>query len=584
MVYKADRDLRQNERGFINVLAILLALAITFALSSLFVQVSHTIYISAANAPNNTVASYVLHVTPNAIEVKNPYPLSLSLSKIKVYINDKPMHIYIKEEGNIWRPGTTLVIPINMNESILRVKVIVNSQLIYSGLFIKPTKISIDRTYPTLHVSKTKSAAGVTLSVQASDNILLKKVSLLFYDVHGHRLSKALVYKPDAKKCMWCASGHISTALPDVTVAMRRNTTKLLDMQVTFSPNQLGVAYTIVKAMDEAGHVSQKVILYNISAPSMRVSLLNTGGYYISGNTIYTATTPIQPQLRVEVYYSNISKVTSVTYKLNGVVYNITQQVLPHSGDITLPPLSAGTYNIIFTASTDTGIKTRQPFIFTIVKANAPVVQIISPTNYESFTISDNQVTVPIKATVSSEVGLTSVVAISASNTVVLSKDPSGYWVGTLVIPTSTTTTATITVKATDILGQTGQSSVTIDIVSPIPTQTPTPTPTNTPTPVVTPTPTPVNTPTPTPTPVPTPKPTVTPITSVPTPNQKRSPTTTPTPSVNQPTTNPVVYAPIQAPKIIPKPPKIISVNIPSINWRYVYSSGSGTPTAGGVV
>lgn len=88
-----------------------------------------------------------------------------------------------------------------------------------------------------------------------------------------------------------------------------------------------------------------------------------------------------------------------------------------------------------------------------------------------------------------------------------------------------------------------------VDVISTLPTPTPTPTNTPTPTPTNTPTPTPTNTPTPTPTDVPTPTPTPT---DVPTPTPTDIPTPTPT---NTPSPTPTASpTPTPSPTPIPSP------------------------------
>jgi len=96
-----------NDKGIANVLAILIAIAISIALSGSFIQISSNLAESMISKPN--LNPYVT-VTKGSIRIYNQYPLHISLKDLKLVVNGNVTEIKDENGNGIWDPGERITI------------------------------------------------------------------------------------------------------------------------------------------------------------------------------------------------------------------------------------------------------------------------------------------------------------------------------------------------------------------------------------------------------------------------------------------------------------------------------------------
>ncbi len=461
----------RSKKGVVDILAVLLALAFTVALSSIFVQVSHVLYVSTTQSlPSGTVS-----VHGNVITIHNPYPLSVKLSKLKVFINDKPIPLSVKGGSDTWGPYEDLIVKIPTNESILSIKVFYGSTLIYSGVYIKPSLVKIDKRFPSLNATLDISNSGTVLvKVNASDDTMVKSLNIYFGTLNGTLISHLSII-PGVHP-MWHEINHVKCNCIPKWSKNFRHVSLTLDYYPWESGNS--VKFILIKATDCKGHVSQKVLFLKEVGPTISWGSISVLSKFakVTNKKIISASPIANVDFHFTVHRGS-TNIKSIEYEIDtGKWTNVSFNRNSSDVYISVPTklLGYGTHKITVRVTDASGITTKSSLTISLIKDSGPLIDILYPHDDEVFSTTGNSAEILIGVRIISlnSIGISDVRATLDGVAIQLAHTSGNLWSATISAPVGV---HTLSVSARDNLGATNTSSVTFTVFySPVPILVPT--------------------------------------------------------------------------------------------------------------
>jgi len=467
----------RDDRAIVNVIALLLAMAFTIALSSLFVQVSHTIFVSTTQ----TVPTGVVSVTPQGIIIHNPYPVSVKLSEIKVLVNGKPVKLSVKQGGDTWGPYEDLVVPIPRDKNVVSIEVIYDGKLIYSGVYIKPSAVKMDRQFPKINAKATVNQGNgyVVVNATASDDTLVKAVEVYFGTVNGTLMPAHLSIKPDKSPEWRCRGKECPPAIRCRCSCRWQDRFRRAEVTVTYNPATTGnaIRFVVVKAMDCKGHVTQKVLFVKTVGPKIvwnGVTVLSSYAALASPNKVVS----LYPSVNVRIQFTvekGSAYLQVVKYRVDdGSWVNVSasnRASVSVSSPVTI--VGFGIHTVTVYAKDVAGQTTTRDAVIEIVQDTGPSVSIVSPPNNAVIQTTSGRATVQVTISVKplDGTGVKSVTATLDGSPLTLNESE-GVWTAVVTV---TQGTHTISATAVDTLGATGSATSSFvvfytPVILPIPT------------------------------------------------------------------------------------------------------------------
>ncbi len=435
-----------NDKGIANVLAILIAIAISIALSGSFIQISSNLAESMISKPN--LNPYVT-VTKGSIRIYNQYPLHISLKDLKLVINGNVTKIKDENGNGIWDPGEYITITLP-NASVVEVELTYKNSQIYHAIFVKPEVLESDKNFPTLNVASAIVGNSMILNVTAKDDLAVKDVSIFAVNISGKK--RTLSEENVIHHCHNLVA-HITEFLHGRKNAELKSFEKV-NLCRSFNLTELReekVVYLLVRVTDLSGKVSQKIVLLPTSTPTIEIKP-EDGSVFWTTSDKATVTFSVKAMDYYGIKYLNTSGAFSVNKTFNSRIAEINKTIVLGLGYHTLRAEATNVFGK--KASAETRIRIRHDY--------PPSVVILQPSNNVVF--KNNSVTLVAKLY---DDHLLSKYEVYVNDRLTASGNASETEFTLSKVVSLQNGTNTIRVEAIDIAGQRANASVVVIVATP---------------------------------------------------------------------------------------------------------------------
>ncbi len=400
-----------DERGFADVLAAVLILAVSIAMSPTLVEVTRHVSETAVSS-STTVNAYVT-VSSGVVTAVNPSPVPIPLEKVQLLVNGERVPIRDDNGNGIWEPYEKATFKIDASEDVVSVTLYIDGKEVYDAVYVKPTVLQADRDYPRIDVdvippASPKDAGTMRLAVNLTDDVAVVSRTVLLgcngtenvYDVSN------LVEKHAKKEGMTIkhAIRELRDELEDFEKTRHkgeliRDLAHYTDV-ISIPAKDLGnVSYIRILAKDASGKTSAKVISIGtaILPVSVEITSPHSGATFVPGSTVTVS--------------ARASNALGMGLFLDGKLLAEKDCGAKPTCSITTTVKPAEGYHSVKAVAWNALHYAQDRAQFRVVKDKPPVVQVTSPKDGCTVSTTKLPAKVAISVTASDDFGVRKVVA-----------------------------------------------------------------------------------------------------------------------------------------------------------------------------
>ncbi|ADC64659.1 hypothetical protein Ferp_0485 [Ferroglobus placidus DSM 10642] len=180
---------KTGDRGFAEVIAALIILAITVAASPALIQI--TKHVSSEIAKANQPSSAYVSVSNGVVSATNPMPVPISLDRIRLTVNGEPVPIQDANHNGVWEPFEKITFDLNsmLKKDVAVVTLYIDGKEVYRSVYTRPTAFPEDAQFPVIDVNASAGGKkGLTLDISIDDDVAVALQEVRIGDVKGEKL------------------------------------------------------------------------------------------------------------------------------------------------------------------------------------------------------------------------------------------------------------------------------------------------------------------------------------------------------------------------------------------------------------
>lgn len=175
----------RDERGFAEIVSVLLITAIAIVMSASMVQLTQHVSEEIAGSINEYSA--VVSVSSDGIKVVNPTITPIELSRIKLIVDSQPVTIRDANGNGVWEPdeAITLRIEDRNGDGIIPVTLLVDGKEVFYTVYAKPIILHSDERFPSIDLNVTASHGKLRLEIGSQDDSVVSTYKVQLGDLHN---------------------------------------------------------------------------------------------------------------------------------------------------------------------------------------------------------------------------------------------------------------------------------------------------------------------------------------------------------------------------------------------------------------
>ncbi|RLI76289.1 hypothetical protein DRP05_13160 [Archaeoglobales archaeon] len=461
-ILKIGKSDGREERGTAGIIATLMLLAVTMALSASMIQLTQQLSKDVASSINSQYSACV-KVSGSKIRITNPTSLAIDLSRIKLIVDGEKVRLSDANGNGIWEPFEVVefsALSDRDGDGFVIVALYLDNREVFHTIYAKPIALHHDEKYPQIRVNVLESGGRLKLNVELFDDAAILYRSILFGDINGKERIQS-----DRDFIESLANKHgrkVKEILKDLRKEFEefekhgRKGTMMEELMHSSETVEIpatdleDVAYIRIIAKDATGKTSSKIITLTQLLPPVSVKIIKPkdGDVFLPTETI-----------DVKAVASNASK---VSLQVDGVtVFEKDVESNPYIFGKALV-LSEGKHEI--KAIARNAAHSAEDKITVHVKNSSPSVKIEQPSEGDKF-IAAGSAEVNVIADTVDDTGLKSIsLYVDGSLKDIRNVEGAKYkYQHSLSLSPGK---HTIKVLATDRYGKLGEDSVNIEVVA----------------------------------------------------------------------------------------------------------------------
>lgn len=280
-----------DEKGFAEIVSVLLIAAIAVAMSASMIQLTQSI--SEEIAESISEYSAAVSVSSDGIKIVNPTITPIELSRIKLIVDSQPAEIRDANGNGIWEPSESITLRIEdrNGDGIIPITLLVDGKEVFYTVYAKPIVLYSDERFPSIDLNVSASQGKLRLEIGSQDDSVVSTYKVQLGDLHN-------------KLTPWRIKGLIDPKDIDGLVEelkrfresgekgnLMRKYSKLHDVVEIPASVLADKAYIIVYVKDITGKTSSKIVeLYEyypqLANVSVKIISPKDGEEFWEGDTI----------------------------------------------------------------------------------------------------------------------------------------------------------------------------------------------------------------------------------------------------------------------------------------------------------
>jgi len=174
-----------DEKGFAEVVAVLLIAAIAVAMSASMIQLTQSI--SEEIAESISEYSAAVSVTSDGIKIVNPTITPIELSRIKLIVDSQPAEIRDANGNGIWEPSESITLRIEdrNGDGIIPITLLVDGKEVFYTVYAKPIVLYSDERFPSIDLNVSASQGKLRLEIDSQDDSVVSTYKVQLGDLHN---------------------------------------------------------------------------------------------------------------------------------------------------------------------------------------------------------------------------------------------------------------------------------------------------------------------------------------------------------------------------------------------------------------
>ncbi len=445
-----------GEKGFIELIAAIIILAVTLAASPFLIQV--TKHVSSEIAEANTPLNSYVSVSNGVVSAINPMPYAIKLDRITLTVNGQPVKIKDENGNGIWEPFERIYFDLSpmYSRDVVVVTLYIDGKEVYRTVYVKPSVVAQDRDYPIISIDRIGAKKALTMELKVSDDTAVAQERILV----GNKIGEERTVR-DFDVLERVAKEHgksLKEVIKELDKFLKNRVERrceiLKDLQdfrnkVSINAKNLeNATYIRIVAKDVTGKTSSKIIWLKALAPKVVILNPKDGDIFWSSEKIHILAKAIDAK-SVYLYFDG------------KLILSKEAQSDPFEFGATIKP-SVGEHTIKAVAVNAAG-RAEDTVRFAVRKDRPPTVEITNPKNGSKFyTISS--IRLNVTAVARDDRGVRDVKFYL--NSVLKCIDNSAPYECSITVSPGNYTVKAV---AVDTAGQTNSSSVNFEVIRPEP-------------------------------------------------------------------------------------------------------------------
>jgi len=454
-----------DEKGFADVLAAVLILAVSLAMSPTLVEVTEHVS-EAAVSSASTVNTYVT-VSNGVVTAINPSPVPIPLSDVRLLVNGEQVPIKDDNGNGVWEPYEKATFKIDASDDVVSVSLYVSGKDVYEAVYVKPTVLQIDKDFPRIDVNvippaSPKDEGTIRLAVNLTDDVAVVSRTLLLGYNGTEKVYDAVDLVEKLAKKHGKKIGHVTKELRNELEDFEKTRHKgelirelahCSDVVLIPEKDLDNVSYIRILVKDASGKTSAKVIGVGTAVlpVSVKITSPKNGDTFPPGSSI-SVSAEATNAMGMSLYMD--SKLLAEKACGMKPTCTITTTVKPAEGK---HEIRAVAWNALHYA--------QDRVQFDVVKDTPPVVQITSPKDGSTVSTAKLPANVAISVTASDDFGVRKIVAYVDGVEHIVYEGPSFKKLSNAITVSLGEGVHTIRAVAYDTANQTGNDTATFTVV-----------------------------------------------------------------------------------------------------------------------
>ncbi|RLI74966.1 hypothetical protein DRP05_15495, partial [Archaeoglobales archaeon] len=174
-----------DEKGFAEIVSVLLIAAIAVAMSASMIQLTQSI--SEEIAESISEYSAAVSVTSDGIKIVNPTITPIELSRIKLIVDSQPAEIRDANNNGIWEPSESITLKIEdrNGDGIIPITLLVDGKEVFYTVYAKPIVLYSDERFPSIDLNVSASQGKLRLEIGSQDDSVVSTYKVQLGDLHN---------------------------------------------------------------------------------------------------------------------------------------------------------------------------------------------------------------------------------------------------------------------------------------------------------------------------------------------------------------------------------------------------------------
>ena len=174
-----------DEKGFAEIVSVLLIAAIAVAMSASMIQLTQSISEEIAESINEYSAA--VSVTSDGIKIVNPTITPIELSRIKLIVDSQPAEIRDANNNGIWEPSESITLRIEdrNGDGIIPITLLVDGKEVFYTVYAKPIVLYSDERFPSIDLNVSASQGKLRLEIGSQDDSVVSTYKVQLGDLHN---------------------------------------------------------------------------------------------------------------------------------------------------------------------------------------------------------------------------------------------------------------------------------------------------------------------------------------------------------------------------------------------------------------
>lgn len=173
-----------DEKGFAEIVSVLLIAAIVVAMSASMIQLTQSISEEIAEVNEYSAA---VSVSSDGIKIVNPTITPIELSRIKLTVDSQPAEIRDANNNGIWEPSESITLKIEdrNGDGIIPITLLVDGKEVFYTVYAKPVILYSDERFPSIDLNVSAYQGKLRLEIRSQDDSVVSTYKVQLGDLHN---------------------------------------------------------------------------------------------------------------------------------------------------------------------------------------------------------------------------------------------------------------------------------------------------------------------------------------------------------------------------------------------------------------